>query len=150
MSILECHQAMLEARAKLHSRLGNHEDAASLLQQCESIVSSRVILDPSTTSGEPLRLSFDILKLQILADDDEAAGTLETLYMLMLAFAENHEDRFSSEFPRDTFFAALDDAYGVFLRGVESDQLSVSLMHPVAQLFIEAKTHGVFGHSTDR
>lgn len=143
MLILEHHQGMLERQAELESRLGNHDRATALLRQCESMVSDRMILNPDAALSESVGLCFAILKSQILAGDEEAVGTLETLYMLMLSYADRHPDRFSTSFPRATFVNALEGAYSVFLRELESDELRVTLDHPIVQLYADAKAHGV-------
>jgi hypothetical protein len=68
--------------------------------------------------------------------------------MVMLAYAENHKDRFPTDFPLATFVDALEDAYSAFLEDLEDDRVQVCLEHPIARLFMDAKKHGVIEHSS--
>ncbi len=146
--ILERHRKMHERQAGLETLSGNHAQAAELLQKCaDSALLAKHIWDPDDTSSEHVALNFNLLKSQILAEDDDAVGTLEGLYMTMLAFAQEHEDHFSADFAQDKFLKDLDDAYSAFLEEVDNGGMRASLDHPIARLFVSADKHGVFDGS---
>ncbi len=144
MPILAHFQTMHERQAGLESLAGNHSQATTLLQKCESIIASKRILDPSNPSSDHVALYFNLLKSQILAKDSEAVGTLETLYMTMREYAEDHENRFGETFAQAVFVRDLEDAYSTFLEELENGGVTASLEHPIAQLFVHAQEHGVF------
>ena len=147
MPILVLYQTMRQRQAGLETLSGNHDQATTHLQKCESIVVCKRILNPDDPSNEHIELYFNLLKSQILAKDREALGTLETLYMVMREFAEHHEDRFDASFPHAVFVRNLEVAYSAFLEETENEDIAVSLDHPIAQLFLNAKEHGLFDES---
>jgi hypothetical protein len=145
MAILERYQKMLEKHAGLETLGGNHAQAAALLQTCvDTVPAAKRMLHPEHAASDHLALTFRLLQSQILARDDEAVGTLETLYMAMQAHAEEHPRRFPADFPQAAFVRRLEDAYDTFLAALENEGLQASLEHPIARLFVEAEQRGIF------
>ncbi len=145
VAVLDRYQGMLVKNAALQALAGHPAQAAALLQQClDAVPAARRMLRPDAPSADHVALHHELLKAQIQAGDDEAVGTLETLYMVMRAHAEEEPQRFPADFPPAAFIDRLDGAYDRFLDELDADRLQPSLEHPISRLFVEAERRGVF------
>lgn len=148
MPIVERYSKMQQRQAGLETLAGNHAQASMLLEECaNSTLITKRMLDPDVAPSDSVTLNFELLKSQVLAKDDEAVGTLEVLYMSMLAFAQEHETRFPADFPQSVFIGNLEDAYSEFLDDLENEKTNELLDHPIARLFRSANERGVFDPS---